>query len=170
MSGSDAQKILHAMEDETTSLLCLGDGGSRLSHGTGISEISTSFSTSFPFDSEILASKIYQVAHRSYLRQISNAARTVTSSPVGSMRRHLRNRHITMMAKPATSDESATRPPEKSPRVSSDQVQPSRAFAVTSLPTTFHSGPASNRGRRYSSTERSIAALAEFFRNGPPLP
>ena len=58
------------MEDDTSSLLCLGDAQSRLSQNTDFSEASGALDVSFKFDSEIMASRIYMVAHRSYLRHV----------------------------------------------------------------------------------------------------
>ena len=66
LNSVDADKIIEAMRDETSSLYCLADSASALSRRSIMSEASTAL---FDFDAEILSSKIYGVAYRSHLRQ-----------------------------------------------------------------------------------------------------
>ena len=65
----EAQSIMVAMEDETSSLFCVADNRSMMSKQTQASESSATLDLSFDFDAEILGSKIYAVTYRSHLRQ-----------------------------------------------------------------------------------------------------
>lgn len=70
LNDPEAQDILAAMEDETSSLFCIADDRSILSRQTkATEETSAALSISFDFDNEILSPKIYAVAYRSHLRQ-----------------------------------------------------------------------------------------------------
>ena len=68
LNRPEAREILEVMEDETSSLLCVADSTSNTSQPTTLSETSTALDISFPFDTEILNSRIYAVAYRSHLR------------------------------------------------------------------------------------------------------
>ena len=69
LDNSEADGIMISMEDETSSLFCLGDSQSVISKRTENSETSSALDVTFEFDTEILSSKIYAVAYRSHLRQ-----------------------------------------------------------------------------------------------------
>ena len=69
LKTQEAQKVFENMEDETSSLLCIADNASTASRRTKMSETSVGLDTSFPFDVEILGSKVYAVTYRSHLRQ-----------------------------------------------------------------------------------------------------
>ena len=69
LNGADANGIIEAMKDETSSLYCLADTASTVSRRSAVSETFTALDASFDFDAEILGSKIYSATYRSHLKQ-----------------------------------------------------------------------------------------------------
>ncbi|ERF77193.1 hypothetical protein EPUS_06473 [Endocarpon pusillum Z07020] len=70
LNSAEAQSIIEAMEDETSSIFCIADSGSITSQRSKGSEFSAALDISFQFDAEILSSRIYAVTYRSHLRQV----------------------------------------------------------------------------------------------------
>ena len=58
VGSSDAQMVMNAMEDETSSLLCITGNRSMMSHQTKDTEFFTALDVWFEFDTEILSSSI----------------------------------------------------------------------------------------------------------------
>ena len=73
LNSVDAQQLMTAIKDETSSLFCLADNLSATSQRTRNTELSMALDMSFEFDSQILSTRIYTAAYRSHLRQAITA-------------------------------------------------------------------------------------------------
>ena len=62
LNSADANGIIKAMRDETSSLYCIADHESGMSKKSTVSETSAGFERTFDFDAEILGSRTYGVA------------------------------------------------------------------------------------------------------------
>ena len=82
MDGVEAQSIIAAVQDETSSLFCHADKQSVQSKRTQASDTSSALDISFAFDAELLRSRTYGTAFRSHIRQaIASGKRGVQISP-----------------------------------------------------------------------------------------
>lgn len=70
LKSVEAQGIIEAMKDETSSIFCIVDNRSIMSRQSKASEATAALNISFQFDAEILSSRIYAGAYRSHLRQV----------------------------------------------------------------------------------------------------
>ena len=86
LNSAEAQSIIEAMEDETSSIFCIADSRSITSRQSNASEFSAALDVSFQFDAEILSSKIYAVAYRSHLRQVIASEKHGDTTPMTTAR------------------------------------------------------------------------------------
>ncbi|KAF7503186.1 hypothetical protein GJ744_004219 [Endocarpon pusillum] len=82
LNSAEAQSIIEAMEDETSSIFCIADSRSITSRQSIGSEYSAALDISFQFDNEILSSRIYAVTYRSHLRRVIASKKHEDTTPV----------------------------------------------------------------------------------------
>ena len=80
LQSVEARTIIERMEDEASSLLSLRDDQSFMSKQTESTVVSEDVNLEFPFDSELLSSRIYQAAHRVYIRQATASGKASRGS------------------------------------------------------------------------------------------